>query len=223
MDQRVSAPTLTTLRTGVRFVASAAASFVRLEKRLGRQVDVNSTYRDYDLQMRWHNESLAYLAGKIKYPGHAFAVHPDYSDHCKGVGLDSDDWPIPGFVAIAAEHGWIRTAASDPTERHHFQYQPGRDKFKNQPAGVNVTPVSNNPSNPIIPITSFEDDDMRLFHQVFSNGNQAYVCSMPNADTIVSAAYATHISKITGQPAVVVNEQDWDVYAKMMKINRDAR
>jgi len=68
-----------------------------------------------------------------------------------------------------------------------------------------------------------KDDEMRLFKQVFSDGNLAYVCSGPDADVIVSTPFALHLEKCLGQKATEVNEQDWDVYTRMLKIQRAAR
>lgn len=127
------APAIITLRPGVQFTAPAGASFRRLEADLGRHVDVNSTYRDWDTQMGMHLAWEAWVAGRGPKPWHSRAVHPKYSIHCQGNALDSDDWTTSGFVALAAEHGWIRTAASDPTERHHFEYQWWRDQHRNDP------------------------------------------------------------------------------------------
>lgn len=129
----MSAPDVVTIREGVTFTRPAAASFRRLERALGRHADVNSTYRDWDLQMRMHRNWLAWVAGTGPRPAHSRALHPKYSRHTSGLALDSDDWRTPGFIALAAEHGWIRTAAADPTERHHFEYQWWRDQHRNDP------------------------------------------------------------------------------------------
>lgn len=126
--------TIETIRPGVQFTPRAARSFRRFEHRLGRRADVNSTYRDRDKQMQMYRAWQAWVNGTGPKPWHSRAVHPKYSIHCQGNALDSDDWTTPGFVALAAEHGWIRTAASDPTERHHFEYQSWRDQHINDPA-----------------------------------------------------------------------------------------
>ena len=145
----MSAPTIITIRPGVAFAPPAAASFRRLERALGRQVDVNSTYRDWDLQLRMYNDWRAYVDGTGPRPAHSRAIHPKYSKHCQGLALDSDDWRTPGFIPLAEEHGWIRTAASDPTERHHFEYQWWRDQHRNDPA----------PAGHTIPTTQEDEED----------------------------------------------------------------
>jgi hypothetical protein len=146
-------PTLTTIRPGVTFTPGAAASFRRLERALGRRVDVNSTYRDWGLQLRMYDDWRAYVEGRGPKPNHSRAVQPKYSVHCQGKALDSDDWRTPGFIALAAEHGWIRTAASDPTERHHFEYQWWHDQHRDdpEPATITITPD---------PEPEEEEDDM---------------------------------------------------------------
>lgn len=128
------APEIVTLRPGVQFTPEAAASFRRLEKEIGRPVDVNSTYRDWDTQMGMYLAWTAWVNGRGPKPWHSRAVHPYYSIHCQGNALDSDDWRTPGFNAIAARHGWIRTAAWDPTEQHHFEYQSWNDRHRFDPA-----------------------------------------------------------------------------------------
>ena len=130
------APVVETIRPGVQFVSSAADSFRRLEARLGRPIDVNSTYRDWNTQLRMYNDWMRYVNSGYKpayKPNHSRAVHPDYSKHCQGLALDSDDWTTPGFIPLAAEYGFIRTAPNDPTEQHHFEYQWWNDKHRNDP------------------------------------------------------------------------------------------
>ena len=134
-----------TVRPGVQFTSAAAASFRRLGARLGRRVGVNSTYRDWNVQMSMYLAWEAWVAGRGPRPWHARAIHPDRSLHTRGLGWDSNEWTTPGFIEIAEEHGWIRTAVWDPTERHHFEYQVWRDQHRNQPAGngggTTITPV----------------------------------------------------------------------------------
>lgn len=130
------APAVVTIRPGVQFVSSAADSFQRFENRLGRPVDVNSTYRDYDVQLGMYNAWMRYVNSGYNQaykPNHSRALHPDYSKHCQGLALDSDDWLTPGFIDLAAEYGWVRTAANDPTEQHHFEYQWWNDQHRNEP------------------------------------------------------------------------------------------
>jgi hypothetical protein len=146
------APVVETIRPGVQFTPPASASFRRLEARLGRRVDVNSTYRDWDTQMGMYNAWNAYVAGRGPKPPHSRAIHPSVSIHCQGNALDSDDWRTPGFNALAAEYGWIRTAAGDPTEQHHFEYQVWNDKHRNEgvPAGSVTLPKKKRPTMYVI-------------------------------------------------------------------------
>ena len=158
-------PVIVTLRAGVQFTPEAAASFERAESDLGRRIDVNSTYRDWDKQMSMYLNWEAYAAGRGPYPGHSRAIHPSLSRHTSGLALDSDDWVTPGFNAFMAERGWIRTAASDPTERHHFEYQSWNDKHRNRPAN----------SGTAVPITiPEEEDDMGFYFYDASDANRAY-------------------------------------------------
>lgn len=153
-------PTIETIRPGVQFTPPAAASFRRAETDLGRRIDVNSTFRDPVLQLRMYNAWLAYVQGRGPHPGHSRALHPDQSVHCEGNALDSDDWRTPGFITFMADRGWIRTAAGDPTEQHHFEYQWWRDNHRNRPAGTpKPTPTPELPEE--------EDEDMlpKIIHR----------------------------------------------------------
>ncbi len=135
------APAVEWIGAGVGFEPGAAASFRRFISRLGRFPDVNRTYADYATQLRMYNAWQAWVSGRGPKPDHSRALHPDYSMHCRGLAWDTDDWRTPGFIALAAEYGWIRTAASDPTEQHHFEYQSWRDQHRNEPAPVGRTAV----------------------------------------------------------------------------------
>ena len=162
------APTAVTVRPGVQFVQGAADSFRRLEARLGRQIDVNSTYRDWNTQLKMYNTWNAYVAGKGPYPGHSRAVHPDQSRHTQGAALDSDDWATPGFIPLAAEYGWVRTAANDPTERHHFEYQWWNDKHRNEPV------PSGRATAPATP----EEEDTMLVLRIDAGTRGTHVCTL---------------------------------------------
>lgn len=153
----MAASTIVTIRPGVQFTPEAAASFRRAEADLERQIDVNRTYASYETQLRMYNAWLAYIQGRGPHPGHSRALHPDLSMHCRGLALDSDDWTEPGFNTFMAERGWIRTAAGDPTEQHHYEYQLWRDQHRNRPAS---TPESEPLPSPEAP--ELKDITMRM-------------------------------------------------------------
>lgn len=140
------APSIVWLRPGVGYVEAAAASMARLEsafhRRYGRQRTSNSTYRDYGKQLKMWRDWTAWEQGRGPKPNHSRALHPDESMHCRGLADDTNEWTTPGYIALAADHGWIRTAAWDPTERHHFEYQERRDNHRHEgwPAGTGSTP-----------------------------------------------------------------------------------
>lgn len=153
------APVLETIRPGVVFTPPAAASFRRAEHDLGRRIDVNSSTRDWDLQMSMYLAWQAWVNGTGPKPWHARAVHPKYSKHCTGLAVDSDDWTRPGFNAFMAERGWIRVAAYDPTEQHHFEYQWWRDQHRNRPAPAGTI-------EPIPVIEPEEEDEPMKYGQI---------------------------------------------------------
>lgn len=154
----MAAPVIETIRPGVAFARPAAASWRRCEADLGRRIQTNSTTRDYALQLKMHNASVAYARGVGRYPGHSYAIHPDLSKHCRGEAADSNEWTSASFNTFMAERGWIRTAASDPTERHHYEYQSWRDQHINRPAGVGAVPIPEPVPEPI------PEDDMELIY-----------------------------------------------------------
>ncbi len=130
------APAIVWLREGVGYVEAAAASMARLEvafrERYGRARTCNSTYRNYGLQLSMWQAWTAWTEGRGPKPNHSRPLHPDESKHSQGLADDSNEWTTPGYIDLAAEHGWIRTAANDPTEQHHFEYQEWRDNHRNE-------------------------------------------------------------------------------------------
>lgn len=205
------APSIVWLRDGVGYTPAAAASMWRLERALGRPHDCNSSYRDYNEQLSMWRAWQWYLAGG-PYPGHSRALHPDASMHCQGLADDSDDWRTPGYIELAAEFGWVRTAAGDPTEQHHFEYQSWRDNHLYEPANVGASPFEGAKPAPVIE----EEDDMpgiRIHHQVFTNGNQAYVVENASWFFVPEDAHLAALAKaydIDLAKLPHLNEYDWN-------------
>ncbi|MER6564561.1 hypothetical protein ABT300_44050 [Streptomyces sp. NPDC001027] len=124
-----------TIRPGVQFTPDAAKAFRRAEAQLGREIDTNSTLRDWATQLRMYNSWQAYVTGRGPHPGHSKALHPSepLAIHTKGTALDSDDWTDPDVLAILAENGFIRNRLYIPGEDHHFEYIRSRDRRYGQP------------------------------------------------------------------------------------------
>lgn len=145
----MSSLTIETVRPGVQFTPEAASAFRRAEAQVraefGRDIDVNSTYRNWDVQLSMFNAWNRYVMSGFKaafYPGHSKALHPDdpLAFHTKGTALDSDDWVNARIVAILAENGFIRNRLYVRNERHHFEYLRDRDQNYGKPAsGTNTT------------------------------------------------------------------------------------
>lgn len=128
----MSKPTnLVTVRPGVTLEAAAAASFHRVEKRARRRIDVNSSYRDWDEQMRLYLAYQRHLAGG---PWAPLALHPDRSMHCKGLAIDSDDHTL---MRAAGDYGWRSTVETEPW---HFDYFRNLDKHFGEPTGDESRP-----------------------------------------------------------------------------------
>lgn len=178
----MSAPTIEWIRPGVGFTPDAAAAFRRAEADVGRQIDVNSTYRSWDTQLAMHEASLAYLAGRGPYPGHSYAAHPKYSRHVGGTALDSDDWRDTRVRAILADHGFIRNQLHVKNEEHHFEYLSERDNHRNEgtPAGGDEKPLPT-------PDQSEEDDmaNPRQIHYVEPNGRVMRALLVPGTGYFV--------------------------------------
>lgn len=135
-----------TVRPGVQFTPEAAAAFRRAEAQvraeLGRNIDVNSTWRNWDLQLSMYNAWQSFITGRGPYPGHSKALHPadPLAFHTKGTALDSDDWVNARIVAILAENGFIRNRLYVPNEKHHFEYIRSRDKNYGKPTVAALPP-----------------------------------------------------------------------------------
>lgn len=161
------APVIVWLAPGIGFTEPAAASFLRLVARLGRVPDVNRTTSDYATQLAMYNAWSRYVASGYNAslkPNHSRALHPDKSVHVQGNAWDTDDWATPGFIALAAEYGWIRTAANDPTEQHHFEYQSWNDRHINE--GVPQITLARGADG----VYRFnQEDDMPTMGEIFHN------------------------------------------------------
>lgn len=150
------------IRNGVEFTPDAAAAFRRAEaqvrKEFGRGIDVNSTYRSWDTQLKMYNAWQAYINGRGPYPGHSKALHPSdpLAFHVKGTALDSDDWTNARIRAILAENGFIRNRLYVPNENHHFEYIRSSDRNYGKPASGGTVKPKPTPK----PNTSEEEDDM---------------------------------------------------------------
>lgn len=156
-----------TVRPGVQFTPEAAAAFRRAEAQVRaefrRDIDSNSTWRDWDLQLRMYNAWIAHINGRGPHPGHSKALHPadPLAFHTKGIALDSDDWRNARIVQILAENGFIRNRLDVPNENHHFEWIRSRDTNYGKPVPGTATA-------PAIPVPK-EDDDMQ---SIAINGKQ---------------------------------------------------
>lgn len=124
---------IVTIREGVQFEEDAAYAFMRAEHQLGRQIDVNSTWRPREVQLAMYEAWQRYLRGG-PHPGHSKALHPDdpLAFHTTGLALDSDDWTNAHVVAVLAEHGFVRNRLYVANEQHHFEYLAHRDQHQGE-------------------------------------------------------------------------------------------
>lgn len=148
-------PFIVTIRPGVAFAPAAAASWRRMEKAVGRLIDVNSSYRNYAQQLAAYNAYQAYVNGTG--PWAPYALHPDRSMHCKGLAVDTDDQSI---VKAMPSHGWRQTALGIG-EPWHFDYFATLDKHQGEPADGGSVPLPTPEPEPV-PEPESEEDDMRI-------------------------------------------------------------
>lgn len=111
--------TLTVLRPNLILEQEAAASWARMERERGRELDVNRSTVDRGAQMELY---LDYKEGR----SNVLALHPDESWHCypraRAVDTDDDVW-----IRNHPDHGWRFVVRS---ERWHAQYYPELDKYR---------------------------------------------------------------------------------------------
>ena len=153
------------IRNGVEFTPDAAAAFRRAEaqvrKEFGRGIDVNSTYRSWDTQLKMYNDWNRYVRSGYNsayYPGHSKALHPSdpLAFHVKGTALDSDDWTNARIREILAQNGFIRNRLYVPNENHHFEYIRSSDRNYGKPTSGGTVKPKPTPK----PNTSEEEDNM---------------------------------------------------------------
>ena len=197
----MSAPVIVTIRPGVAFEPAAAMSWRRMEARLGRRIDVNSSYRDYSAQMIAYNAYRAYVAGIG--PWAPYALHPDKSMHCKGLAVDTDDQAVlKGF----ASHGWRQTALQIG-EPWHFDYFRSMDDHQGEPAGGGSIPLPIPEPDP--EPTTPEDDEMILIEALPDCGRAVigpgYFRKLNSSEELKSATQMT-TKTLTG------NARQFDVW-----------
>ena len=135
-----------------------AASIWRIDVALGRPVDINSAYRDWDEQQEKRDAYLHFL--RYGSPWAPLALEPEDSWHCKGMAVDTDDNPRnnPQWAQVWADNGWRFEVQSEPW---HGQYYTSLDKNYGKPAGGGAVPLPTpDPDDPApTPDTPEEEED----------------------------------------------------------------
>ncbi|MEV8167329.1 hypothetical protein AB0O70_05335 [Microbacterium paraoxydans] len=129
----------------------AAASIFRIDRAIGHRLQITEAGRSFFQQdQHWQ---------KYRRDGWPIAINPRNdppSVHQIGDAIDSDE--AQRFVALMAEHGWIRTVYRwvggvwTLVERWHFEYFPSRDKRRLDPV-----PAAGGKSAPATPEEEFMD------------------------------------------------------------------
>ncbi|WP_433674818.1 hypothetical protein [Microbacterium gorillae] len=136
--------------------APAAASVHRVDRALGRPLDINEAGRTWAQQMVFWQT--------YQRDGYPIALHPDTpSIHQLGNAIDTDD---SDRAALLNEHGWVQTVYRGGVlvEPWHFEYDVSRDQHVNDP-------------EPTAAIRRPEEDDMKIIrwnqHHTFAVGIEA--------------------------------------------------
>lgn len=129
-----------------RLTPEHAASLRRVDAEVralvGRDLDVNSAWRDPDVQQKLRAAYIHYRT--YGAPWAPIALKPEDSVHCKGGAIDTDDHRDPRIVRILNRHGWFQTVYRWENgkrvlkEPWHFERFPDRDqqRFDPAPAGA---------------------------------------------------------------------------------------
>jgi hypothetical protein len=102
---------------------AAAASIHRIDRQIGRPLDINEAGRT------WEQQNQHWLTYK-RY-GKPIALHPDTpSIHQLGNAIDTDD----RLIAIMNDHGWRQTVFRNGqlVEPWHFEYFINEDNHRNE-------------------------------------------------------------------------------------------
>lgn len=110
-------------------------SIHRIDKQLGRLLDINSAWRDPIEQQRLYDAYRRYVNGTG--PWAPIALTPEQSVHCDGEAIDTDD-NNAAMTRILNDNGWFHTVFRGGVlvEPWHYEYDFKRDKyFTGSPAG----------------------------------------------------------------------------------------
>lgn len=205
---------LVTVRPGVVLEAAAAESFKRVEKRAGRRIDVNSSYRDWDEQMGHYLAYQTYLRnGK---PWAPLALHPDRSMHCKGLAIDSDDHAL---MRAAGEYGWLPTVETEPW---HFDYFRNLDTHFGEPAfeDVKPLPIPEPEQKDVIMRTLFITDMKNPSDAVRERRQRVLVGELTYQPMTADAAKVEYL--LWGKPENVTHAQALGIQARVIARRADA-
>lgn len=161
----MSAPQLVTVRPGLTLTPDAAASWVRMETELGRTLDVNRSYADWDAQMDFYEAYQRYLNGG---PWAPLALHPSESWHCRGLAVDTDDDRV---IREMPAYGWRFVVR---IEEWHAQYYAYLDQYRGQrPAGLPPRPLpTQKDEESMLFITYRTRDGARVYARVMDDAAQ---------------------------------------------------
>jgi hypothetical protein len=191
-----------------RLAAEPAASVARIDAQLGRPADINEAWRS-------PAKADANYAAWVRYqnggPWAPYALPAKDSVHCDGYAADSDDWYDAGAAQVWRDGGWRQTARYPGTARDeiwHGEYFRQLDKFYGQPAGGNATPFPHHEHT----VTEEDMPGIRIHHQKFTNGNEAYVVETETGFLIPPDGHLAALVKayeIDLKALPLVNEYDW--------------
>lgn len=139
-------------------------SIHRIDKQLGRLLDINSAWRDPREQETFYTAYRNYVNGNG--PWAPIALPPEQSVHCKGEAIDTDD-NNASMTRILNNNGWFHTVFRNGklVEPWHYEYDYKRDKYFGAiPAGNDSTPFEED-----MPLTQ-ADVNLLLNSPAYTNG-----------------------------------------------------
>ncbi len=103
-------------------------SIQRIDRQLGRLLDINSAWRNPQEQERLYMAYRNYVNGNG--PWAPIALPPEQSVHCNGEAIDTDD-NNAAMTRVLNDNGWFHTVFRNGVlvEPWHYEYDYKRDKF----------------------------------------------------------------------------------------------
>lgn len=167
-----------------------AASIARIDRHLGRPLQISEAGRSFFQQEKFYN---AWLNGTGNYALSPYGPPRGNgpSVHQSGGAIDTDDWVR--YTWLLNEHGWFQTVFwpdGSLREGWHFEYFASRDKHINDPAPAPADVA------PVIPAGEEEEDEMATKNVMHHRDHAAYKYEV----SISNPGSGFYMSYVTNDP-----------------------